>query len=72
VLSLEDTGEGIATEELPHIFDRYYKARDSGGMGLGLAIARGIIEAHGGTIEATSQPGQGTTMRIVLPARAGP
>ena len=67
VLEVEDTGPGIAPEDLPHVFDRFYKARDSGGMGLGLSIARSLVEAHGGAISALSPIGQGTTMRVILP-----
>jgi two-component system, OmpR family, sensor histidine kinase BaeS len=66
-LIVEDTGTGIAPEVLPHIFNRFYKSRDSSGTGLGLPIARHLVEAHGGTITAQSQPGQGTTIRISLP-----
>jgi len=70
---LEDTGPGIATQDLPHIFERFYrgeKARDraAGGSGLGLAIARSIVEAHGGTIEAQSPPGGGAVFTVWLPA----
>ncbi len=65
---VEDTGVGIAPDVLPHIFNRFYKSRDSSGTGLGLPIARHLVEAHGGKITAESQPGQGTTMRISLPA----
>jgi two-component system sensor histidine kinase BaeS len=65
-ISVVDTGSGIADDELPHIFDRFYRSADSGGSGLGLPIARSLIEAHGGTIDAES-PGQGTTVRINLP-----
>lgn len=68
IILVEDNGSGIRPEDLPHIFDRFYKARDSGGMGLGLSIARHLIEAHGGTIEAASEPGKGTTMRVTLTA----
>jgi signal transduction histidine kinase len=62
-----DTGAGIAPDVLPQIFNRFYKSRDSSGTGLGLPIARHLVEAHGGTITAESQPDQGTTMRIKLP-----
>jgi signal transduction histidine kinase len=66
-LEVQDTGPGIPADELPHVFERFYKSADSGGMGLGLAIARHLVEAHGGTITAGSAPGTGTTMRITLP-----
>jgi signal transduction histidine kinase len=79
VLSVHDTGQGIAPEDLPHVFDRFYRADKSraresrdpqgaSGSGLGLAIARSIVEAHGGSIWAKSQPGQGTTVAFTLPA----
>jgi signal transduction histidine kinase len=61
-----DSGPGIAPEDLPHVFDRFVKAADSGGAGLGLAIAKSIVEAHGGTITATSTPGR-TTFRFEIP-----
>jgi len=67
-VTVEDTGVGIAPDVLPHIFNRFYKSRDSSGTGLGLPIAKHLVEAHGGTITAESQPGRGTTMRIRLPA----
>jgi signal transduction histidine kinase len=67
LLGVQDSGPGIPAEELPHIFDRFHKSTDEGGMGLGLAIARHLVEAHGGRICAESQPGQGTTMRVELP-----
>ncbi len=66
--AVRDTGSGITTEALPHVFDRFVKAADSGGAGFGLAIARSLVEAHGGAIHADSPPGAGTTMRFVLPA----
>jgi signal transduction histidine kinase len=66
-VSVSDTGRGIPQEDLPHIFDRFYKSSDSRGMGLGLAIARSLVEAHGGEISAESQPGKGTTVRFSLP-----
>jgi signal transduction histidine kinase len=65
---VSDTGPGIAEDELPHIFDRFVKAADSGGAGLGLAIAKRIVEAHGGHITAESSPGA-TRFRFVLPER---
>lgn len=68
-ITVKDNGVGISPEALPHIFNRFYKSRDSSGTGLGLPIARHLVEAHGGSITAESQPGQGTTIRIRLPAR---
>jgi signal transduction histidine kinase len=68
-LSVSDTGSGIAPQDLPHIFDRFYKAGNSRGTGLGLAIAKNVITAHGGEISAQSDglPGHGTTIRFTLP-----
>ena len=69
-LTVADSGQGIAPEALPYIFDRLYRAdsaRSSEESGLGLAIARSIVEAHGGTITAESIQGKGTTMTIMLP-----
>ncbi len=66
-VSVKDTGKGIPAEELPHIFDRFYKTRDSRGTGLGLAITRSVIQAHGGDITATSQPDLGTEISFTLP-----
>jgi signal transduction histidine kinase len=68
-LSVRDTGAGIPPDILPHVFDRFVKATDTGGAGLGLAIAKSLVEAHGGTIAAESSSGNGTTMRFVLPTR---
>ena len=70
VLSVEDTGRGIPEAQLPYVFDRFYKSKDSRGTGLGLAIAKSLIAAHGGQIVAESVPGEGTTIRITLPLRA--
>jgi signal transduction histidine kinase len=66
--SVQDTGRGIPPDVLPHVFDRFVKSTGSRGAGLGLAIARSLVEAHGGQISASSGPGTGTTMRFVLPA----
>lgn len=71
VLVIQDEGEGIDPEDLPHIFERFFqgdRTRTARGVGLGLPIARKIIDAHGGQIGVTSVVGQGTTFRIVLPA----
>ena len=70
IIEVRDSGPGIPAEDLPHIFERFYKSADSGGMGLGLAIARHLVNAHGGTISAESAPGAGTTIRVVLPVAA--
>jgi two-component system sensor histidine kinase BaeS len=71
-VTVADTGVGIAPGDLPHIFDRFWRAdasrdRATGGSGLGLSIARQIVIDHGGQITAESQPGAGTTMTILLP-----
>lgn len=71
-IDVRDTGVGISPEHLPHIFDRFYRvdtARTSGrsGAGLGLAISRWVVEAHGGRISAASEPGRGTTITIAMP-----
>jgi two-component system OmpR family sensor kinase/two-component system sensor histidine kinase BaeS len=74
ILSVEDTGEGIPPEDLPYIFDRFWrgdKSRTRGagtGSGLGLAIARQLVEAHGGRIWAESESGEGTKIFIALPS----
>jgi signal transduction histidine kinase len=65
---VSDTGSGISDEELPRIFDRFYKGAGSSGSGLGLTIARNLVEAHGGTIRAESQIGAGTTVVFSLPS----
>jgi len=75
-VSVRDTGDGIPPEDLPYVFERFYKvdkARTRGeeGTGLGLAIAKGIVEAHGGKIEARSRPGEGTTFTFTLPVAPG-
>ncbi len=70
VLDVQDSGPGIPEEEIPYVFERFYKSADSGGMGLGLAIAKKLVEAHGGRISAESALGAGTTMRVTLPVEA--
>ena len=70
VLEVSDTGVGITDTQLPLIFERFYRAdpsRTTGGAGLGLPIARQIAEAHGGTIEVSSKPGEGSTFTLLLP-----
>lgn len=64
---VSDTGEGIAPDVLPHIFERFYKGQSSSGSGLGLTIARNLVEAHGGTIAVASEPGRGTTFTFTVP-----
>jgi signal transduction histidine kinase len=67
-LAVADTGAGISAEDLPRIFDRFYKGPESRGSGLGLAISRNFVRAHGGDIGAESTPGAGTTIVVTLPA----
>jgi signal transduction histidine kinase len=72
VLGVRVTGSGIAPEHLPRIFERFYRAdssrsRHGGGAGLGLAISREIVEAHGGAIEVHSRVGAGSTFIVTLP-----
>lgn len=71
LLTVRDDGPGIPAAELGNIFDRFYRLGGEGGSGLGLAVARGIVELHGGTIRAESRLGEGATFRIALP-RADP
>jgi len=76
-VAVADTGVGIAPEDLPHIFERFYRSdrvrsNKDGGAGLGLAIARWIAEAHGGHLTAESIPGRGSTFTLWLPSRSRP
>ena len=72
-ISVSDTGPGILPDELPRLFDRYWqgKGRERGGLGLGLAIAKSIVEAHGGCIGVYSAPGAGTTFHFDVPLFTG-
>jgi signal transduction histidine kinase len=76
IITVTDTGRGIAPEHLAHVFDRFYRAERSAGesgAGLGLAVAKGLVEAQRGEIRIESQPGRGTTVSISLPTlTAGP
>jgi signal transduction histidine kinase len=77
LIRVQDTGEGIPPEHLPHVCERFYRVeaartRAGGGTGLGLAICRSIIEAHGGTLSIQSQPGKGTTVQISIPSAGEP
>ena len=72
-LGVSDSGCGIEADDLPHVFERFYRAdraRGSDGTGLGLAIAQAIAERHQGSIAVRSTPGQGSTFTVQLPARA--
>ena len=74
-LAMADTGCGIAPEDLPHIFERFYRgdrsrARTTGGAGIGLTIVKHIVERHGGTVAVQSQVGEGSTFEVVLPANS--
>jgi PAS domain S-box-containing protein len=72
--SVSDNGPGIAAEQLPHVFDRFWQARhgDRRGAGLGLSIVRGIVEAHGGRVWVESQLGTGTTFHFTVPLQRAP
>jgi heavy metal sensor kinase len=77
IIEVQDAGPGIAPEHHPHLFERFYRvdpgrSRALGGVGLGLAMARWSVQAHGGQIQVLSRVGAGSTFRIVLPRRSGP
>ena len=74
-MEVSDNGAGIPSTHLPRIFERFYRAdaarsREAGGTGLGLAIVKHLVEAHGGSVDAESHLGHGTTIRMLLPAPA--
>ena len=74
LLTVADTGQGIPAEDIPHLFERFYRvdksrSRIQGRNGLGLAICKAIVDAHGGTIEVSSQPGVGSTFTVRLPLK---
>jgi two-component system heavy metal sensor histidine kinase CusS len=76
LVSVEDSGSGVAAEHLPHLFDRFYRgdrARSGHpqGTGLGLAIVKSIVELHGGSVSISSTPGQGTSVRLCFPVTGG-
>lgn len=74
-LDVADTGEGIAADDLPFVFDRFYRgdpSREGRSAGLGLAIARGLAAAHGGVIQVSSTPGEGSTFTLSLPSAVAP
>jgi signal transduction histidine kinase len=69
-LAVRDTGPGIPPKDVPHLFDKFFRAEKTGrvpGTGIGLAIAKGLVEAHGGRIWVESRVGEGTTFRFTLP-----
>jgi PAS domain S-box-containing protein len=73
IVAVADTGVGISPEHLPHVFDRFWQGggrQGKKGLGLGLAIAKGLVEAHGGRIRVESVPGEGTTFLFTIPAAA--
>lgn len=77
LLEVADTGSGIAPEDLPHVFDRFWRAeksrsRRTGGSGLGLPIVRHLVAAHGGTVDVASEPGKGSVFTLRLPGGPTP
>jgi two-component system sensor histidine kinase KdpD len=73
-ISVADHGPGLPSESLPHVFDKFYRVpgAPAGGTGLGLSIVKGLVEAHGGRVEARNRPGGGAEFSIYLPMAANP
>jgi len=71
IIRVSDSGPGIPADELPHVFDRFFRGRTASpsGTGIGLTVVAELAQAHGGTAEAASQPGQGSTFTIRLPSQ---
>ena len=69
-IRVSDTGPGIPEDQLPHVFDRYWQREDNGkgSVGLGLTIVKGVVDAHGGEVDVTSELGVGTTFTLRFPA----
>jgi two-component system sensor histidine kinase BaeS len=70
-LQVRDTGEGIRSEDIPHVFERFFRGHSQngeGGAGLGLALVKELTEAMGGSVEASSTPGEGSCFTVRLPA----
>ena len=77
LVQIRDTGIGIPPEHLPHVFERFYRVdrsrtRSTGGTGIGLAIVKELVQAHGGQVAITSMPGSGTTVSLTLPVAPTP
>jgi len=70
-ISVQDTGLGIPEEAIPHLFEKFYRVRETegttGGTGLGLSICREIVQGHGGRMEVKSEMGKGSTFSVILP-----
>jgi two-component system sensor histidine kinase KdpD len=73
-ISVADRGPGLPEESLPHVFEKFYRApgAPAGGTGLGLSIVKGMVEAHGGRVEAQNRPGGGAEFAIYLPIVSSP
>ena len=77
IFTVQDTGVGMNPQDMAHVFDRFYRsdasrARDTGGSGLGMAITKGLVDAHDGIIQVASKPGEGTTFTVRLPLYKAP